>query len=119
MDPSVVAVDDPADPFAQEETFGPAVAVLVVPDVDAVVRVANGTRFGLAAAVYGRDLDRARGVALRLDAGMQRVNAPTTGVDYYAPFGGDKASSFGPREQGRAAREFYTTTRTMLTRTTG
>ncbi|HEX3215053.1 MAG TPA: aldehyde dehydrogenase family protein, partial [Actinomycetota bacterium] len=49
----------------------------------------------------------------RLDTGMIRVNAPTSGVDYLAPFGGEKGSSFGPREQGKAARDFYTSTRTI------
>jgi acyl-CoA reductase-like NAD-dependent aldehyde dehydrogenase len=119
VEPTVLALDDPSDAFAQDETFGPAVAVLVARDDDHAVRIANGTRFGLAAAVYSQDLERARGVAMRLDAGMQRINAPTTGVDFHTPFGGEKASSFGPREQGRAAREFYTTTRTMLTRSLG
>jgi aldehyde dehydrogenase (NAD+) len=119
VEPSVVRVDDPSDAFTQEETFGPAVAVLVARDDEDAVRIANATRFGLAAAVYGRDLERARLLAMRLDAGMQRVNAPTTGVDFHTPFGGEKASSYGPREQGRAAREFYTTTRTILTRSMG
>jgi acyl-CoA reductase-like NAD-dependent aldehyde dehydrogenase len=54
-----------------------------------------------------------RRLAARLDAGMIRVNAPTTGVDYLAPFGGEKDSSYGPREQGKAARDFYTSTRTI------
>jgi aldehyde dehydrogenase (NAD+) len=116
VEPAVLRVADPADAFTQEETFGPAVAVLVARDDDEAVAIANGTRFGLAAAVYGRDLDRARQVAARLDAGMQRVNAPTTGVDFHTPFGGEKASSFGPHEQGRAARDFYTRTRTLLSR---
>jgi acyl-CoA reductase-like NAD-dependent aldehyde dehydrogenase len=116
IEPAVLRVADPSDAFAQEETFGPAVSVLVARDDDEAVAIANGTRFGLAAAVYGTDLDRARRVAARLDAGLQRVNAPTTGVDFHTPFGGEKASGFGPHEQGRAAREFYTRTRTMLTR---
>jgi aldehyde dehydrogenase (NAD+) len=116
VEPTILRIADAADAFAQEETFGPAVSVLVARDDDEAVAIANGTRFGLAAAVYGTDLDRARRVAARLDAGMQRVNAPTTGVDFHTPFGGEKASSFGPHEQGRAAREFYTRTRTMLVR---
>jgi len=51
--------------------------------------------------------------AERLDAGLVRINASTAGVDFYAPFGGEKASSYGPREQGKAAREFYTGIRTI------
>jgi alpha-ketoglutaric semialdehyde dehydrogenase len=112
--PTLVQLDDPADPFAQEETFGPAASVLLVDSIDDAIAVANGTPYGLSAAVFGTDIDRALGVARRIDAGLLRVNAATTGVDYYAPFGGSKASSYGPREQGRAAREFYTRTRTML-----
>ena len=56
---------------------------------------------------------RTRRVALGLHAGMIRINGPTTGADYWAPFGGERGSSYGPHEQGRAAREFYTRTRTI------
>ena len=112
--PTLVALDDPGDPFAQEETFGPAASVLVASDPDDAVRIANGTPYGLSAAVFGADLERATAIVRRLEAGLLRVNASTTGVDYYAPFGGEKASSYGPREQGRAAVEFYTRSRTIL-----
>ena len=74
---------------------------------------ANGVRYGLVAAVYTRDLGAALTLADRLDVGMVKVNAPTTGVDFHAPFGGDKESSYGPREQGTAARDFYTKTVTV------
>jgi acyl-CoA reductase-like NAD-dependent aldehyde dehydrogenase len=99
--------------LAQEEVFGPIAVVLRVTDEDEAVAVANGVRYGLVGSVFTRDLDRALAVAARLDTGMIRVNAPTSGVDYLAPFGGEKDSSFGPREQGKAAREFYTSTRTI------
>jgi acyl-CoA reductase-like NAD-dependent aldehyde dehydrogenase len=99
--------------LAQEEVFGPIAVVLPVADEDEAVAVANGVRYGLVSSVFTRDLDRALAVAARLDTGMIRVNAPTSGVDYLAPFGGEKDSSFGPREQGKAAREFYTSTRTI------
>jgi aldehyde dehydrogenase (NAD+) len=82
-------------------------------DDDEAVRIANGTRFGLSAAVYGTDLDRASRVARELEAGLVRVNAPTTGVDFHAPFGGLGESSYGVREQGRAARELFTKTQTV------
>jgi acyl-CoA reductase-like NAD-dependent aldehyde dehydrogenase len=119
IEPALLQVEDPADDFAQEETFGPAAAVLVAGSDEDALAIANATRYGLAGSVFGTDLDRARRLASRLEAGLQRVNAPTTGVDFHAPFGGDKASGYGPREQGRAAREFYTKTRTLLTRTSG
>ncbi|HUG47347.1 MAG TPA: aldehyde dehydrogenase family protein [Candidatus Limnocylindria bacterium] len=114
IEPAILEVDDPSDRFTQEETFGPAVAVLVADSDEQALAAANSTRFGLAGSVFSTDIERARQLAERLDAGIQRVNAPTTGVEHYTPFGGDKASGYGPREQGRAAREFYTRTRTML-----
>jgi aldehyde dehydrogenase (NAD+) len=98
---------------AQEEVFGPFAAVLEVKDTDEAVRVANGVRYGLAAAVFTRDLGHALTLADRLDAGLVRVNAATSGVDFYAPFGGVKESSYGPREQGKAARELYTKVHTV------
>ena len=99
--------------LAQEEVFGPIAVVLAVADEDEAVRVANGVRYGLVGSVFTGDLDRALGLAARLDTGMIRVNAPTSGVDYLAPFGGEKDSSYGPREQGKAARDLYTSTRTI------
>jgi alpha-ketoglutaric semialdehyde dehydrogenase len=63
--------------------------------------------------VFTRDLDAALAAAERLDTGLVKVNAPTSGVDFWAPFGGEKDSSFGPREQGKAARDFYTSSRTV------
>lgn len=111
--PALLRVADPSDRFVQEETFGPAAAVQVVADDDEAIRIANGTRFGLVAAVFGSNAARTHYVSRHLDAGMVRINAPTTGVDYHVPFGGEKASSYGPREQGRAAREFFTRSRTI------
>jgi acyl-CoA reductase-like NAD-dependent aldehyde dehydrogenase len=99
--------------MAREEVFGPVCAVFDARDDDEAVAIANSTRYGLVAALHTRDLDRALRISERLDAGMIRVNAPTTGVDFHAPFGGAAGSSYGPREQGRAAREFYTTTATV------
>jgi acyl-CoA reductase-like NAD-dependent aldehyde dehydrogenase len=114
LEPTLLRVEDPGDRFVQEEVFGPAAAVLVAASDEEALRIANGTRYGLVGAVFGTDLDRAQRVAERLETGLVRVNAPTTGVDFHAPFGGERASSYGPREQGRAAREFYTKTRTVL-----
>jgi aldehyde dehydrogenase (NAD+) len=113
VSPTIVTGIDEHDELAQQEVFGPVVAILAARDVNEAVRIANGTRYGLVAAVYTRDLGLALDIADRLDVGMVRVNAPTTGVDFHAPFGGEKASSIGPREQGRAAREFYTSTSTV------
>jgi len=112
--PAVVALDDAQARANQEETFGPLLTVLRASDSEDALRIANSTRYGLVGAVHGRDLAAATALAERLQCGLQRVNAPTTGVDYYAPFGGEGASGFGPREQGRAAREFFTRTRTLM-----
>src|SRR6266516_4018673 len=111
--PTLVSGLEPDARLAQEEVFGPIAVVLAVADEDEAVRVANGVRYGLVGSVFTRDLDRALRLADQLDTGMIRVNAPTTGVDYLAPFGGEKDSSYGPREQGKAARDFYTSTRTI------
>jgi alpha-ketoglutaric semialdehyde dehydrogenase len=111
--PTLVDSLGPDARLAQEEVFGPIAVVLAVADEDEAVAVANGVRYGLVGSVFTRDLDRALGLAARLDTGMIRVNAPTSGVDFHAPFGGEKGSSFGPREQGKAARELYSSTRTI------
>jgi acyl-CoA reductase-like NAD-dependent aldehyde dehydrogenase len=114
MAPTLVDVDDPGDELAQEEVFAPVCAVLVARDADEAVAVADGVRQGLSTSVYTRDLDRALELTRRLQTGLVRINQPTSGVDFHAPFGGEKASGLGPREQGRAARDFYTSTRTIL-----
>ncbi|MCB0828906.1 MAG: aldehyde dehydrogenase family protein [Solirubrobacterales bacterium] len=111
--PAFLRQDDPGATVNREETFGPLLTALSVADDEAAVEAANATDYGLVAAVHGRDLGRAVEVASRIECGLLRINAPTPGVDYYAPFGGEKNSSHGPREQGRAAREFFTTSRTM------
>jgi aldehyde dehydrogenase (NAD+) len=67
----------------------------------------------LVTSVFTADLDRALRLVGALDTGLIRVNAPTSGVDFHAPFGGEKQSSIGPREQGKAARELYTSRRTI------
>ncbi|WP_424531670.1 aldehyde dehydrogenase family protein [Sphaerisporangium viridialbum] len=104
----------PADHvLARDEVFGPICLVQDAGSVDEAVALANGVRYGLASAVYTRDLDRALDVSARLETGLVKVNNPTSGVDFYLPFGGEKDSSYGPREQGKAAQEFYTSTHTV------
>jgi aldehyde dehydrogenase (NAD+) len=114
LGPTVVELDDAGAELAQEEVFAPVCALLRAPDADAAVEIVNGVRHGLVSALFTRDLERALVLTRRLETGLVRVNAPTTGVDLHAPFGGDGASGIGPREQGRAGRELYTATRTVL-----
>ncbi|GAA1850710.1 aldehyde dehydrogenase family protein [Pseudonocardia ailaonensis] len=105
--PTLVEVDA-GDALLADEVFAPVAAVVSAPDADAAFDLASATPYGLAASVYTRDLDAALRFTEQVDTGMVRVNSPTTGADYWAPFGGTKASSYGPHEQGAAAREFYT-----------
>lgn len=112
VSPVLLRADDPEAVVNQEETFGPLLTLIEVASEEAAIAAANSTRFGLVGAVHGRDLGRAARVAGKMTTGLRRVNAPTPGVDFYAPFGGEGQSSFGPREQGRAAREFFTSSST-------
>jgi aldehyde dehydrogenase (NAD+) len=110
---TVVDGIDASHRLAQEEVFGPICAMLPVRDETEAVQLSNSVRYGLVSAVFTRDLDRALAVADGLDTGLVKVNSPTSGVDFYLPFGGEKESSYGPREQGKAARDLYTTSRTV------
>ena len=100
---------------AREEIFGPLATVIRVDDFDEAVAVANDTEFGLSAGICTSSLKQASEFKRLAEAGMVMVNLPTAGVDYHVPFGGRKASSYGPREQGRYAAEFYTTVKTAYT----
>jgi acyl-CoA reductase-like NAD-dependent aldehyde dehydrogenase len=111
--PTIVDGVAPEHPVAQEEVFGPLCAVLQAASPEEAVRLANGVRYGLVGALFTRDLRAALTLSGQLDTGLVRVNASTAGVDFYAPFGGEKASSYGPREQGKAARDFYTRLQTV------
>ncbi len=98
--------------ISREEVFGPVANVVRVRDYDEALAVANDTEFGLSAGLCTRSLKAATHFKLHSQAGMVMVNLPTAGVDYHVPFGGSKGSSYGPREQGTYAREFYTTVKT-------
>lgn len=101
------------DPLALRELFGPVLGVLRADNLDDAIALANDTPFGLSASLFTRDLSQAMHYVRTIEAGLVRVNGDTTGVDPHAPFGGMKRSSSGSREQGRAARDFYTETRTI------
>lgn len=97
---------------SQEEIFGPCASVLAARDFEQAMELANDTPFGLSAGICTRSLKHAREFRRRAQAGMVMVNLPTAGVDYHVAFGGRKGSSYGPREQGHYAAEFYTTVKT-------
>ncbi|MEL7172451.1 MAG: aldehyde dehydrogenase family protein, partial [Pseudomonadota bacterium] len=99
----------------REEVFGPVAAVIRVRDYEEALAVANDTEFGLTAGICTTSLRHATHFKRHAEAGMVMVNLPTAGVDYHVPFGGRKASSYGPREQGRYAREFFTVVKTAYT----
>jgi len=94
------------------EVFGPVASVVRVPDYDAALATVNDTEFGLSAGICSTSLSRTTHFKRHARAGMVMVNAPTAGVDYHVAFGGTRASSYGPREQGHYAREFYTIVKT-------
>ncbi len=95
-----------------EEVFGPVASTIRVRDYDEALAIANGGEFGLSAGIVTGSLKHARDFQRRARAGMVMVNLPTAGVDYHVPFGGSKKSSYGAREQGFAAAEFFTQTKT-------
>src|SRR6266850_2315119 len=96
----------------RDEIFGPVASVIRVKDYDEALAVANDTPFGLVAGICTGSLNHASHFKRNAEAGMVMVNLPTAGVDYHVPFGGRKGSSYGPREQGRYAVEFYTVVKT-------
>ncbi len=98
--------------ISREEIFGPVASVIRVKDYDEALATANGTPFGLSSGIVTTSLKYATDFKRNAQAGMVMVNVPTAGVDFHVPFGGSKGSSFGPREQGRSAAEFFTTVKT-------
>jgi acyl-CoA reductase-like NAD-dependent aldehyde dehydrogenase len=100
---------------SREEIFGPVASVIRVKDYEEALHVANDTPFGLSSGICTTSLKYATHYKRNAEAGMVMVNLPTAGVDFHVPFGGRKGSSFGPREQGRYAAEFYTTVKTAYT----
>jgi acyl-CoA reductase-like NAD-dependent aldehyde dehydrogenase len=99
----------------REEIFGPVASVIKVASYEEALTVANDTEFGLSSGIYTASLKHATDFRKKSQAGMVMVNLPTAGVDYHVPFGGRKGSSFGPREQGRFAADFYTAVKTAYT----
>lgn len=99
--------------IAQEEIFGPVLAVLRASDFADAMRIANNIPFGLSASIQTSNVSRVFDFVYGAEAGLLTVNLPSAGVEYQLPFGGTKDSSFGPKEQGPAAMEFYSDYKTV------
>ena len=112
MSPAVFADTRNDMAINREEMFAPITCVIKVDSYDEALHIANDSDFGLTAGIMTRSLARASHFRANMRAGCVMVNLPTAGTDYHVPFGGRGASSFGPREQGRYAAEFYTTVKT-------
>ena len=115
LEPALFLDADPGMRIAREEIFGPVACVIAAKDFEHALALANDTEFGLSAGVCTTSLKHATQFKREAQAGMVMVNVPTAGVDYHVPFGGRKGSSYGSREQGRYAAEFFTTVKTAYT----
>lgn len=113
IEPAIFDGVTPDMRIAQEEIFGPVLALMQANDFEDAMRLANSIKFGLSASIVSKDLTRVHQFINRIEAGLITVNLPTAGVEYQLPFGGTKESSFGMREQGPQALDFYTETRTV------
>jgi aldehyde dehydrogenase (NAD+) len=112
MSPAIFADSTPAMRINQEEIFGPIAAVIRVKNYEEALAIANDTTFGLSAGICTTSLKFASHFKRNSQSGLVMVNLPTAGLDYHVPFGGRKKSSYGPREQGGYAKEFYTIVKT-------
>jgi acyl-CoA reductase-like NAD-dependent aldehyde dehydrogenase len=113
FEPTVIVNVPPDAQVAQEEIFGPVLVVHTAKSVEEAIAIANSSRYGLSVSLFTRDINAALVYIQEIECGMVRVNGDTTGVDPHAPFGGMKLSSSHTREQGTAAVEFFTETKTV------
>lgn len=111
--PTVFANVTPEMRIAREEIFGPVLAVMRATDFEDAMRIANDIPFGLSASIQTQNVSRVFEYVYRMEAGLLTVNLPSAGVEYQLPFGGTKDSSFGPKEQGPAAFDFYSDYKTV------
>ena len=112
MEPTLFIDGDNKSTINQEEMFGPIACVIPVKSYEEALEVANDTNFGLSSGIITQSLSKAADFKKNIKTGVTTVNLPTAGLDYHVPFGGRKASSFGPREQGTYAHEFFTHVKT-------
>ena len=112
MAPAIFTETAAAMRINREEIFGPVASVIRVKNYDEALAVANDTPYGLSAGIVTTSLKHASHFKRHSQSGLVMVNLPTAGLDYHVPFGGRKKSSYGPREQGTYAKEFYTIVKT-------
>ena len=112
MSPALFINTDNQMRINREEVFGPLACVIKVDDYERALAVSNDSDFGLTSGIITQSLARAAHFKRHSKSGCVMVNLPTAGTDYHVPFGGRKASSYGPREQGQYARDFYTIIKT-------
>ena len=115
MQPTLIADTAPEMRINCEEVFGPVVSTVRAKNYEEALEIANRGDFGLSAGIVSNSAKHIRDFRKNIRAGMVMVNLPTAGVDYHVPFGGTRGSSYGPREQGFAAVEFYTQVKTVYT----
>ena len=113
VEPTVFADVKEEHTLAKEEVFGPVLAIMKAKDFADAMRIANNIPFGLSASIQTTNLSRAFDFIYGMEAGLLTVNLPSAGVEYQLPFGGTKDSSFGPKEQGPAAMDFYSDYKTI------
>lgn len=113
VEPTVFADVTDDHVIAREEIFGPVLAIMRAKDFEDAMRIANNIPFGLSSSIQTTNLSRTFEYIYRAEAGLLTVNLPSAGVEYQLPFGGTKDSSFGPKEQGPAALEFYSDWKTV------
>ena len=112
LQPTLFVDGDNKSRINQEEMFGPIACVIPAKNLEHALEIANDTEFGLSSGIITQSLAKAEHFKQNIKTGVSTINLPTAGLDYHVPFGGRKASSFGPREQGTYAREFYSQVKT-------
>ena len=113
VEPTVITKVAPDAFVACEEIFGPVLSLISAADSEEALKIANAVEYGLSAGIFTRNLNSVLDFADRIEAGIVKINGETAGVEPQVPFGGMKASSSGDREQGKAAIEFFTDTKTV------
>jgi aldehyde dehydrogenase (NAD+) len=113
VEPTIFGRVEPNQEIAQEEVFGPVLAIIPARSFEHAIEIANGVKFGLSASLCTKNLSRAMEYVDRIEAGVIKVNQVSSGIECHVPFGGTKASSTGFREQGSVAVDFFSEPRTV------